>query len=99
MLLLIGSVAGAGRNERRMGHGRKLMFNRRLIVTLALAASLGMSLGLACDVARAHDESKYPDFSGQWFRTYGGNPRYDPTKPLRKQEAPLTPEYQARFEA
>jgi hypothetical protein len=54
---------------------------------------------MTCDVARAHDESKYPDWSGQWFRTYGGNPRYDQTKPLRKQEAPLTADYQARFEA
>ena len=24
-------------------------------------------------------------------------PRYDPTKPIRKQEAPLKPEYYARF--
>jgi hypothetical protein len=69
--------------------------SRLVIAALALAATLGMT----CDTARAHDETKYPDFSGQWFRTYGGNPRYDPTKPLRKQEAPLTAEYQARFEA
>ena len=69
--------------------------NRHVIAALALAATLGMT----CEMARAHDESKYPDFSGQWFRTYRGNPRYDQTKPLRKQEAPLTPEYQARFEA
>jgi hypothetical protein len=69
--------------------------NRRVIAALALAASLGMT----CDMARAPVASKYPDFSGQWFRAYGGNPRYDQTKPLRKQEAPLTPEYQARFEA
>ena len=69
--------------------------NRFVIAALALAATLG----LTCNTASAHDESKYPDFSGQWFRTYGGNPRYDPTKPLRKQEAPLTAEYQARFEA
>ena len=75
------------------------MLNRRLMGACALAGSLGISLAMACDTARAHDESKYPDWSGQWFRTYGGNPRYDPTKPLRKQEAPLTPEYQARFEA
>jgi hypothetical protein len=54
---------------------------------------------LTCGAASAHDESKYPDWSGQWFRTYGGNPRYDQTKPIRKQEAPLKPEYQARFEA
>ena len=69
--------------------------NRRVIAAFALAATIGMT----GDMARAHDESKYPDFSGQWFRTYGGNPRYDQTKPLRKQEAPLTSEYQARFEA
>jgi hypothetical protein len=73
--------------------------NRRVIAALALAATLGMTCDMAGNLARAHDESKYPDFSGQWFRTYGGNPRYDPTKPLRKQEAPLTAEYQARFEA
>jgi hypothetical protein len=71
------------------------MLNRAVIVALALAASLG----LACDGARAHDETKFPDWSGQWFRTYGGNPRYDPSKPIRKQQAPLKPEYQARFEA
>jgi len=69
--------------------------HRRLIGAFALAALLS----LACDAAQAHDESKFPDWSGQWFRTYGGNPRYDQTKPIRKQEAPLKPEYQARFEA
>jgi hypothetical protein len=45
------------------------------------------------------DESKYPTFEGQWIRT-GSIERYDPTKPpARGQEAPLTPEYQAIFEA
>jgi hypothetical protein len=63
------------------------------------AFALAAALGLACGVASAHDETKYPDWSGQWFRTYGGNPRYDQTKPIRKQEAPLKPEYQAMFEA
>src|SRR4051794_9243429 len=58
-----------------------------------------MSLGLACNGALAHEETKYPDWSGQWVRTYTGNPRYDQTKPIRKQEAPLKPEYQAMFEA
>ena len=70
------------------------MLHRRLIAAFALAALLGMT----CNGALAHDESKFPDWSGQWFRTYGGNPRYDPTKPIRKQEAPLKPEYQVRFE-
>jgi hypothetical protein len=45
------------------------------------------------------DESKYPAFEGQWIRT-GAIERYDQTKPPgRGQEAPLTPEYQAIFEA
>ena len=63
------------------------------------AFALAGWLGLAGNAALAHDESKFPDWSGQWFRTYGGNPRYDQSKPIRKQEAPLKPEYQARFEA
>jgi hypothetical protein len=71
------------------------VLDRRLFGAFALAASLG----LMCDAALAHDESKFPDWSGQWFRTYGGNPRYDQSKPIRKQEAPLKPDYQVRFEA
>jgi hypothetical protein len=67
---------------------------RRL--TLAIATTM---LALTAAPALAHDEAKFPDWSGQWTRTYGGNPRYDTTKPIRKQEAPLKPEYQARFEA
>jgi hypothetical protein len=43
--------------------------------------------------AQALDESKYPDFSGQWSRV--GAPRW--LRPGEK--APLTPEYQARYEA
>jgi hypothetical protein len=71
------------------------VLDRGLIGAFALAAALG----LACDAAPAHDESQLPDWSGQWFRTYGGNPRYDQSRPIRKQEAPLKPEYQVRFEA
>jgi len=70
------------------------MFNQCALGVLVLAATLGVT-----SAAIAHDESKYPDWSGQWFRTYGGNPRYDTTKPIRKQEAPLTPEYQKLLEA
>jgi hypothetical protein len=45
------------------------------------------------------DESKYPAFEGQWIRV-GPIERYDQTKPpARGQEAPLTPEYEAIFEA
>ena len=49
--------------------------------------------------ATAHDETKYPDLRGQWTAV-GGSVNYVPGKPRgRGQEAPLTPEYQAIFEA
>src|SRR5437870_4330632 len=70
------------------------MLNRGSIAAIALMTVLALPPG-----AQAHDESKFPDWSGQWIRNYGGNPRYDSSKPIRKQEAPLKPEYQARFEA
>jgi hypothetical protein len=45
------------------------------------------------------DGGKYPAFEGQWIRI-GPIERFDPAKPpARGQEAPLTPEYQAVFEA
>jgi len=47
--------------------------------------------------ARAHDESKYPDWSGAWSRI--GAPRWDTSKPEWAQEPPLTAEYQAIYEA
>src|SRR3984893_1255662 len=53
------------------------------------------------DVSR-YDPSKYPDWSGpmRWIAAVGGGNRYDPSKPTgRGQQAPLTPEYQAIFEA
>jgi hypothetical protein len=65
---------------------------------LPAVAVLAVCLAFACETA-AQDSLEFPNWSGQWFRTYGGNPRYDQTKPIRKQEAPLKPEYQARFEA
>jgi hypothetical protein len=62
---------------------------------IALAATL--SIGIAG--ARADDNAKYPDLNGQWSRASAGA-QWDPTKPggLR-QQAPLTAEYQAIFEA
>jgi hypothetical protein len=50
--------------------------------------------------ARAQDMSKFPDWSGQWRRPANVAPAWDPTKPPGLgQQAPLTPEYQAIFEA
>jgi hypothetical protein len=60
------------------------------------AQAIGLSLALlaatlvATTTARAHDESKYPDWSGVWRGT-GGNKWPTP--------APLTAEYQKIFEA
>ena len=48
--------------------------------------------------AWALDETRYPDWKGRWLRVSSGN--YDPTKPPGlPQKPPLTPEYQAVFEA
>jgi hypothetical protein len=71
------------------------MLDRALILAAAaLAATLSMS------PARAFDETKYPDWAGIWTKVPdNGPPRYDPSKPIRKQEAPLKPEYQAMYDA
>jgi hypothetical protein len=67
---------------------------------IALAVVMIAALGVLISGARAADESKYPDWSGKWRRVEAGPPRYDPSKPRgRAQQAPLTPEYQAIFEA
>jgi hypothetical protein len=48
---------------------------------------------------RAFDEARYPDLKGQW-RAIGDPMRFDPSKASgAAQQAPLTPEYQALFEA
>jgi hypothetical protein len=52
--------------------------------------------------AQAFDDSKYPDWKGQWDRlpVPGIGPSFDPTKrPGLGQQAPLTPEYQKILEA
>jgi hypothetical protein len=60
-----------------------------------------LALGLTTAAAPGQDVSKYPDWSGQWKKPDGlGNGQWDPTKPRnRGQQAPLTPEYQAIYEA
>jgi hypothetical protein len=66
---------------------------------LALLCTAGVA-GAQDDASR-YDPSRYPDWSGpmRWTLGRGGN-RYDQYKPVGLgQEAPLTPEYQAIFEA
>src|ERR1700730_12890779 len=70
------------------------MLYRNSIRTIAAAAALTMAI---CG-ARAHDESKYHDFPGQWIRV--GGTQWDPGKPPGLgQQAPRTPEYQAIYDA
>jgi hypothetical protein len=63
-------------------------------------ATIAIALGVTIGTALAFDETRYPNWKGQWLRTETGTPRYDPTKPMgRPQQAPLKPEYQAFLEA
>jgi len=63
------------------------MLDRDSIVAVALTA-LSLTMTGASSGALAHDESKYPDWSGQWLRVLdGGPPRYDTTKPIRNRTA------------
>jgi hypothetical protein len=73
------------------------MCHRSSAATFALAAALTMSIV----GAQAFDETRYPNWKGQWLQLGGGqNSPWDPTKPSGAgQQAPLTPEYQAIFEA
>jgi hypothetical protein len=75
-----------------------------LIGAFAVLASSGVAPLLSASVVRAApdgsqsvDGSRYPTLAGTWVRP--GAAQWDPTKPSGlKQEAPLTPEYQALFE-
>ena len=72
------------------------MLERYSITLVTAAAALLLSFG----GAQAQDLSKYPDWSGQWKRPPGAGIQWDQTKPLgRGQQAPLTPEYQSRYQA
>src|SRR5712691_11482566 len=65
------------------------------------AFALAAVLTLSIIGAQAFDETKYPNWKGQWVQLGGnqGSP-WDPTKPPGTgQQAPLTREYQAIFEA
>jgi hypothetical protein len=72
-----------------------MVSGRSSLGAVALAATMSMALALA----RAADAGKYPDLNGQWSRAHARS-QWDPSKPRGlAQQAPLTPEYQAIFEA
>ena len=71
-------------------------FSKRSVAALALLAVLALPV---LD-ATAHDESKYPDWSGQWRRPRGLATQWDQDKPAGvAQQAPLKPEYQKMLES
>jgi len=68
------------------------------------AATAFAALALSAAGAQAFDDSKYPNWKGQWNRFIvpglPGQPSFDQTKPWGLgQEAPLTPEYTAVLQA
>src|SRR6266566_1536528 len=81
--------------------GRTVMLERISIVASVLLATIA--------AASAFDQTKYPDLQGQWRRGPNTSPAveargrgnvFDPSKGWGPaQQPPLTPEYQARFEA
>jgi hypothetical protein len=83
------------------------MLHRCSIGSIVLAAVscvtvAGVSVGSSVN-SWALDETKYPDWRGQWSRVpvagLAGNPSFDPRKSDGlAQQAPLTPEYQALLE-
>jgi hypothetical protein len=71
------------------------MTGRSLVAASALVVAVLAGIG----TAQGFDDSKFPNLKGQWDRV---DPRggFDQTRPTgRGQQAPLTPEYQAIFEA
>jgi len=78
------------------------MIHRRSIGFIALTLAICLTVA----GAQAFDETKYPEWKGQWGRLQtlrdkaSPNPSFDPNKfQGLAQEAPLTPEYQAILEA
>jgi len=63
--------------------------------SVAVVAALAFTMA----GATAHDETKYPDWDGQWKRPRGLATQWDQTKPAGLgQQAPLTPKYQKMLE-
>jgi hypothetical protein len=69
-----------------------------MVRTVIVASALAATLGLAVSTAQAFDESKYPNWKGQWVRIGAGG-QFDPSKPaVRGQEPPITEDYRAIWE-
>src|SRR6516162_7108731 len=90
--------SGCGARRR---NGENLML-RRMMRGATIAVTALWTAGVAGALEGAQN---YPDWKGQWNRAPTGvagqpQPPFDPSKPWGlRQEAPLTPEYQAIYEA
>jgi hypothetical protein len=69
------------------------------LIRIGVAAVAAILLA-AIATAGTEEQPRFPDWSGQWVRGPGMGTGWDPTKPPGLgQQAPLTPEYRAIFEA
>lgn len=74
-----------------------LTSSKSSVPSVVVAGALCVAAGMG---TQAQDLSNYPDWSGQWKTAGTLAPQWDPSKgPGLEQQAPLTPEYQTRFEA
>ena len=74
------------------------MGDRCSLAAIAVAAVLGATTSWAQALDAARQDATFPDIGGTWVRP--GAAQWDPTKPAGlRQQAPLTAEYQAIFEA
>ncbi len=74
------------------------MGDQRSLAAIALLAALGVAATAAQALDAAKQDARYPDIGGTWVRP--GVAQWDPSKPAGlRQQAPLTPEYQAIFES
>jgi hypothetical protein len=63
-------------------------------------AIVALLVGVGAAAAQAPDQSKYPNWKGQWLRVGVGNGNaWDPTQSIKHQSVPLVPEYQAMYDA
>ena len=74
------------------------MGDRCSLAAIAVAAVLGATTSWAQALDAARQDATFPDIGGTWVRP--GAAQWDPSKPAGlRQQAPLTPEYQAIFES
>jgi hypothetical protein len=74
------------------------MGDRCSLAAIAVAAVLGATTSWAQALDAARQDATFPDIGGTWVRP--GAAQWDPSKPAGlRQQAPLTPEYQAVFES